>query len=33
VDGDHWTPKGHALVASRLKPLLTATGVVKQLEN
>jgi hypothetical protein len=33
VDGDHWTPKGHALVASRLKSLLSATGVVKQFEN
>ncbi len=26
---DHWTPKGHALVADRLKSLLSETGVVK----
>jgi hypothetical protein len=29
ADGNHWTPKGHALVADRLKALLLATGVVK----
>jgi hypothetical protein len=29
TQGGHWTPKGHALVAARLKVLLTATGVVK----
>jgi hypothetical protein len=29
VQGNHWTPKGHALVADRLKVLLSATGVVK----
>jgi hypothetical protein len=26
---NHWTPKGHALVAERVKALLTAEGVVK----
>jgi lysophospholipase L1-like esterase len=26
-DGDHWTPKGHALVADRLMSLLAQTGV------
>jgi lysophospholipase L1-like esterase len=26
-DGNHWTPKGHALVADRLKSLFRATGV------
>jgi hypothetical protein len=27
--GNHWTPAGHALVADRLKALLSAAGVVK----
>src|SRR4029453_6086172 len=26
-DGDHWTPKGHELVAERLLTLLKETGV------
>jgi hypothetical protein len=29
VQGNHWTPRGHALVADRLKVLLSAAGVVK----
>jgi hypothetical protein len=29
VQGNHWTPKGHALVADRLKALLSEAGVVK----
>jgi hypothetical protein len=29
VQGNHWTPKGHALVADRLKVLLSAAGVIK----
>jgi GDSL-like Lipase/Acylhydrolase family len=29
ANGNHWTPKGHALVADRLKALLSATGIVK----
>ena len=29
VQGNHWTPKGHALVADRLKVLLSEAGVVK----
>ena len=29
ADGRHWTPKGHALVADRLKTLLLAAGVGK----
>ncbi len=28
VDGNHWTPKGHALAADRLEALLVATGVL-----
>jgi lysophospholipase L1-like esterase len=27
-DGNHWTPKGHALVASRLMSLFAAAGIV-----
>lgn len=27
-DGDHWTPKGHALVADRLMTLFSETGIV-----
>jgi lysophospholipase L1-like esterase len=27
-DGDHWTPKGHALVADRLAELFASTGIV-----
>jgi lysophospholipase L1-like esterase len=26
-DGNHWTPRGHALVARRLMPLLAAAGI------
>jgi hypothetical protein len=29
VQGNHWTAKGHALVADRLAALLSSTGVVK----
>jgi hypothetical protein len=29
VQGNHWTPKGHALVADRVKALLSEAGVVK----
>jgi hypothetical protein len=29
VQGNHWTPKGHALVADRLKALLSEAGFVK----
>jgi len=29
VQGNHWTPKGHALAANRYKALLSAAGVVK----
>jgi hypothetical protein len=29
VQGNHWTPKGHALVADRLKALLSEAGVIK----
>jgi len=29
VQGNHWTPKGHALVADRIKALLSEAGVVK----
>jgi hypothetical protein len=29
VQGNHWTPKGHVLVADRLKALLSEAGVVK----
>jgi hypothetical protein len=29
VQGNHWTPKGHALVADRVKALLFEAGVVK----
>jgi hypothetical protein len=27
-DGNHWTPQGHALVASRLMSLFAAAGIV-----
>ena len=29
VAGNHWTPKGHVLVAERVKALLSETGIVK----
>jgi len=31
-DGSHWTPKGHVLVAKRLKDLLFETGAIKVAE-
>jgi hypothetical protein len=27
-DGDHWTPKGHELVADRLMTLFSQNGVI-----
>lgn len=33
TQGDHWTPKGHALVAERMKALLSESGVLKSLSE
>ncbi len=33
AQGNHWTPKGHALVADRLKAFLSASGVLKSLSD
>jgi hypothetical protein len=33
VQGNHWTPKGHALVADRIKAMLTESGVLKSLSD
>ena len=29
-DGNHWTPRGHRLVADRIRALLMANGVLSQ---